>query len=139
MREIEFRGKRIDNGEFIYGDLLQINDRTYIHPDHQGDLEDIDFGYSFIEVIPESVGQFTGYRDKNKEKIYEKDIVKYTVTHTEKKGNIFFAEVFFCNGSSHSEWKLKKGKWHTALAYNRIFNSKIEKVGNKIDNSELIK
>jgi uncharacterized phage protein (TIGR01671 family) len=68
MREIKFRGKRVDNGEWVYGDLgFDGFRRPYIH--------NLDDGEQCFSVIPETVGQFTGLRDKNGREIYEGDIV----------------------------------------------------------------
>ena len=95
MRTIKFRGKRIDNGEWIYGNLFIPNKfvkGVYICPDttfadfmpdfSDGDkIEDhagsgISLGH-FHEVIPESVGQFTGLLDCNSKEIYNKDICRW--------------------------------------------------------------
>lgn len=75
-RIIKFRGKSIDNGEWVYGDLNQI-----FVP--EGSTEDCPSIYDKFDgtffVHPNSVGQFTGIVDKDNEQIYEGDIVRSEV------------------------------------------------------------
>lgn len=74
MKQILFRGKRIDNNEWIYGFYFEsvADDMKHCYIKY----ESWDEGFVTYEVIPETVNQFTSLCDKNDNRIFEGDILE---------------------------------------------------------------
>lgn len=122
MREILFRGKRINNGEWIEGFYAHSGEKKYILIDN-----DIAVGYfAMKEVNPDTIGQYTGLTDNNGTKIFEGDILKANNGH--------IGWVIFRNGEF-----VKRCCCHPN-SFNTIFYGDNETVvGNIYDNPELLR
>ena len=140
MREILFRGKRIDNGEWVYGNLnygtieiKSIKDSYYI-----SDFDVNPWDKKFYPIIPESDGQYTGLTDKNGKKIFEGDIVKITGFHTTAIAAVKYGSA--SEKSTHWGWYFDDNDGHTyflmSKAFCKDYNAII--IGNIHDNPELL-
>ena len=124
MRTIKFRGKRVDNGEWVYGYLLKHSSRTEILVSHSDKILD----YDTYRITPETVGQFTGLLDKNGKEIYEGDVVD---SHS-RYDQPYIREVF---------WGEKCGLEFKTLTGYKLCKSNephFEIIGNIHDNPELL-
>ena len=134
MREILFRGKRKDNGKWIEGGVCQTEGYTIIltFEDFEGTLYEPPSSELYdIEVIPETVGQFTGLTDKNGKKIFEGDIVE-RVSDGER-AVISWLKYSACFGLSFDGWCCGFDNYDDNLP------SDFEVIGNIHDNPEILK
>ena len=99
MREILFRGKRTDNGEWVYEDLwCNPYGKKVVCITSPINAQGTTGGN---EVDPETVGQFIGLYDKNSKKIFEGDIVRLIDEHNEIE---WTAVVAFGNPNCEYNW-----------------------------------
>lgn len=136
MRVYKFRGKSVDNKEWVYGGYIHYDDCIdcgkddcdYIVEKHNGEY------FPFIKVNSKTVGQFTGMYDKNKKEIYEGDIVKGTIISQWVKKEII-CKVIYDRDSFICLEPTKNGNW----AHKLMFAKDIEVIGNIFDNLELLR
>lgn len=132
MREILFRGKRCDNGEWVNGSLLNPYRKKPLIA-HYEDGQEI-LGY-IVEVISETVGQYTGLKDRNGERIFEGDILIY-VDDGEYDVNEKYLVVFDDDEAAFRTKFYCEGKY---MCYEDIIPCEnFEVIGNIHDNPELL-
>lgn len=132
MREIKFRGKRLDNGEWLYGDLMHDNiGGCYIYPIECDNL------YKKNAVLPETVGQFTGLRDYDGKEIFEGDIVKccYMIPEWGWSGGAEEKEEEVIGAVEYRRGDFCIGEYPIVS----FQGDEMEVIGNIYDNSELLK
>lgn len=142
MRDIRFRGKRVDNGELVYGYLLIthmsgcyiLNSKIHTQKKRGGEITIGDKLEQF-EVIPESVGQNTGRKDKNGKEIYEDDILHIEIFS--QLGSVIAsgnAVVKWENSSFGIDWGFRK----EFTRFDGFCNTTFEVIGNIHENPELL-
>lgn len=132
MREILFRGKNADNGEWVYGYYAHFKDMHDVKADiiytgyadaHMGSILP-----DCYDVNPKTVGQYTGLTDKNGTKIFEHDIVRIAVCGTYDNYVI-----------SYDKENARFVVGDTGFTFWSYISTKIEVIGNIHDNPELLK
>ena len=140
-----FRGRRIDNGEWVEGYLV-------VTPE---DKEGKEFAYWIISgldymgsiydapmaaepVDPATVGEYTGLKDKNGKRVFEGDIVVYDNTPYNAYGHRVIGAIVWRKWA----WKLKYTEYgsvfHYAIGSEDFFHAKSEVIGSIHDNPELL-
>lgn len=152
MREILFRAKRIDNGEWVEGQYAYILNPLTESGEPIKHLICNGTNIFNDEIDPETLCQYTGLTDKNGNRIWENDIVScehekypddnpsevYPLLPESIKYTRNYAVEFINTGSSYG-YRLRNKSIHFMLTGNVIQNHKIEVVGNIFDNPELLK
>mgnify|MGYP004453350413 CR=1 FL=1 len=148
MREILFRGKRVDNNEWVYGFLSKSRDSNHFLSlciDHEEN------GVMLSSIVkPKTIGQYTGLTDKNGVKIFEGDIIKaYFQPQNFKNSPYAIGSVIFEKGTfkvvvhvskNSIEYKVFEKENIAAYSIEHNFLDRyyvLEVIGNIHDNPEL--
>ena len=146
-REILFRAKRVDNGEWVIGSLVDAKGKAYIIVSVEtecldGKNTDL-YATEWYEVLPDTICQYTGLTDENGKMIWENDIfkcysldkyapIKYGTYQIGFNSRLITNVGFYADWSEDSFLKLRKdlGYW--------VNVEEIEIIGNIFDNPELL-
>ena len=135
MIETLFRGKRKENGEWVYGCL-------YIRDDGRYEISFYDKNFDFerftYDIVPETAGQYTGITDDNEKKIFKGDILKVTDC---KRKKTYITEVctYFntlCVNPNGKRYEFTPIGFEYAIWDDESYE--VEVIGNIYDNPELL-
>lgn len=140
-REILFRGKRVDNEEWVEGDLRQDKDLNTVYilgwnySVDEGGLQREAFEYM---VKPETVGQYTGLTDKKGTKIFEGDILRGDIPSCLQKSQNCIGFVRYGESAFLIDFCKSREPWETQkVGFCSFWNYEV--LGNICDNPELLK
>lgn len=127
----KFRGKRIDNNQWVYGIPLHLGERCWIVNGFRLSYYDEDslnahLSMNQLEVIPETVGQFTGKKDKKGTEIYEGDVFDVADRYVE----VYWNEHLAMWDTKFKALNGKGGKWFVGGLKSCDWEQYAEVVGN---------
>ena len=135
MHEILFRGKRKDNGKWVeghYGEYYNGKENVSCISIPKETIS----GSLCYDVIPETVGQYTGLTDKNGlTKVFEGDIVKYSEIDIDGSDLVGLGVISW--NQKTACFTISNGAYHDDFC--QVLIEEIEVIGNIFDNPELIK
>lgn len=137
MREILFKGKRKDNGEWVEGSLITSINRAWISSEKTDSqrlrsISNTNAIWRSIEIIPDTICQFTGLCDKNGKRIWESDVVWLVYDGKEHIYQIVW-------DNSELDFKATNGEENYGSNFEYLLCcDEIEVIGNIFDNPELL-
>ena len=142
IRTIIFRGRRIDNGEWIYGYLVELRKESFSDNERYGICNKaipifgsgVCYNLKIDEVIQETIGQYTGLTDKNGKKIFEGDVIKCISRFDAKDMVVIFEKAEF-----HLVDCQRYKNYTECCGYRYFGTLETEVIGNIHDNPELLK
>lgn len=150
MRKIKFRGIYKEKPFFVYGSLINnafVNskDKTPINyifnaiKDNFFDSwESMSEDHNIFEILPNTLGQFTGLKDKNGKEIYEGDILRWKATTGDNNNKIYHNQVYWLDYRYRIKGSKAGRTFHCDLNFNLIFNHEAMVIGNIHENKNLL-
>ena len=136
MREIKFRGKRVNGGEWVksmtisYGTIKRKMSKIFF---------EINPG-KWVGIIPNTIGQFTGLKDKSGKEIYEGDIISVNGKYPKLIRYIDEWASYCLANLTDLDCDLKTRYWHqVSPCWWTDYKREIKVIGNVYDNLELLK
>lgn len=140
-REIKFRGKSINTGEWLYGHLFNygLTAPTNVPCISVCVPASWEEAYSLYAVHPDTIGQYTGLKDKNGKEIYEGDILEYIGKRKDNMNKVYRRKCVFHEGMF--ALLSKELPAYSALNYHCMEDGRSawRVIGNTYDNPEMMK
>lgn len=140
-REIKFRGKSINTGEWLYGHLFNygLTAPTNVPCISVCVPTSWEEAYSLYAVHPDTIGQYTGLKDKNGKEIYEGDILEYIGKRKDNMNKVYRRKCVFHEGMF--ALLSKELPAYSALNYHCMEDGRSawRVIGNTYDNPEMMK
>lgn len=155
-REFLFRGKSKETGEWVYGNLIHRETESPVQETSKTYSVDYISDYALNsterEVDSNTIGQYTGMKDKNKKKIFDGDILKHilsdgTIVYFVVKWSIINRKLMPVKGFVYDDNAVQLNSWvfiwkkfalYPSVIDNIPDNERMEIIGNIYDNQELI-
>ena len=130
-RETKFRGKSLTTSEWLYGSLFNDGAEDYILPNLPSGALD----YEDYQIDSNTIGQFTGVKDKKGKEVFEGDIVEVTCLEVSQYGRKMLCSIVYYSGFACYCFKASD---RIRCMISTIPNAEIEVIGNRFENPELL-
>lgn len=128
-REILFRAKRVDNGEWVEGFYVCFNEIAHFIYSKYAETDCGGFYPDMFEVDENTICQYTGLTDRYEHKIWENDVVEIPTE------NGYFKLVW---NSTEARWEMENEEEELIVTFDNYWGYQVEVVGNILDNPGLV-